>query len=260
MARSASRIACAVWLLRDEDALGVFQNFDWPAAFAALQANTKLALTAQQQEAVQAALTHRVAVLTGGPGTGKTTTVRSIIRLAEAAGKRALLASPTGRAAKRLAEASGRPAKTIHRLLEYKPGEGITFQRNDENPLEADMLIVDEASMLDLLLTNNLLKAIPAGVHLCWSATSINCPASAPEMCLRDVIEAIEGEPGNGTTRRDARRRRGPPEHDLPPARGQLHHHQRPSHQPRPDAGASTIRNHAISSSSKRKTRSGRRN
>jgi exodeoxyribonuclease V alpha subunit len=183
-----------------EDGLQVFQNFDWPAAFGALQANTKFALTAQQQEAVQAALTHRVAVLTGGPGTGKTTTVRSVIRLAEAAGKRALLASPTGRAAKRLAEASGRQAKTVHRLLEYKPGEGVSFQRNEENPLETDILILDEASMLDLLLTNNLLKAIPAGAHLLLVGDVDQLPSVGAGNVLRDVIEAIEGKQGDGST------------------------------------------------------------
>ena len=115
---------------------------------------------------MQAALTHRVTVLTGGPGTGKTTTVRTVIRLAEAAGVRAVLASPTGRAAKRLSEATDRPAKTLHRLLEVQAGRRLHFPTNEENPLEADLVIVDEASMLDLLLTNHLLKAIPAGAHL----------------------------------------------------------------------------------------------
>ncbi len=109
-------------------------SFDWPTAFRRCEIQTRLALSERQSEAVRTALTHRVAVLTGGPGTGKTTTVRSIIRLVEAAGQRALLASPTGRAAKRLTEATGRPAKTIHRLLEFKPGEGFTFQRNEDKP------------------------------------------------------------------------------------------------------------------------------
>ncbi|MCX7669877.1 MAG: AAA family ATPase, partial [Anaerolineae bacterium] len=149
-----------------EDRLAVFRRFDWPAAFAALQAQERQALTPRQREAVQAALTRRVTVLTGGPGTGKTTSVRSIIRLAEAAGIKTVLASPTGRAAKRLSEATGRPAKTIHRLLEFSPGGGFSFQRNEENPLDVDMVIVDEASMLDLLLANHLLKAIPPGAHL----------------------------------------------------------------------------------------------
>ena len=92
-----------------EDRLAVFSRFDWPAAFAVLQAQNRVAFSPRQMEAVQAALTHKVTVLTGGPGTGKTTTVRGIIRLAEAAGLRTALASPTGRAAKRLSEATGRP-------------------------------------------------------------------------------------------------------------------------------------------------------
>ena len=165
-----------------EDRLAVFLHFDWPAAFATLQAQGRQSLTPRQMAAVQAALTHRVTVLTGGPGTGKTTSVRSIIRLAEAAGIKTVLASPTGRAAKRLSEATGRPAKTIHRLLEVKPAEGFSFSRNQENPLEADLVIVDEASMLDLILTNNLLKAIPAGAHLLLWVMWINCPASARGM------------------------------------------------------------------------------
>ncbi|HEX9117763.1 MAG TPA: AAA family ATPase [Anaerolineae bacterium] len=176
-----------------EDRLALFQHFDWPAAFATLQSQTHLALTSHQQEAVRAALTHRVAVLTGGPGTGKTTATRSILRLAEAAGKRVALASPTGRAAKRLSEASGRPAKTIHRLLEFKPGQGITFQRGEDNPLEADLLIVDETSMLDLLLTNNLLKAVPPGAHLLFVGDIDQLPSVGAGNVLKDIIAAIEG-------------------------------------------------------------------
>jgi exodeoxyribonuclease V alpha subunit len=181
-----------------EDRLSIFRSFDWPAAFAALQAHTRLALTPQQQEAVRAALSHRVAVLTGGPGTGKTTTVRSIMRLAEAASRRALLASPTGRAAKRLSEAAGRPAKTVHRLLEFKPGEGFSFQRNEENQLDADIIIVDEVSMLDLLLTNNLLKAIAPGTHLLLVGDVDQLPSVGAGNVLRDVICAIEGNDGQG--------------------------------------------------------------
>jgi exodeoxyribonuclease V alpha subunit len=132
-------------------------------------------------------------VLTGGPGTGKTTCTRSIIRLAEAAGARVVLTSPTGRAAKRLSETTGRPAKTIHRLLEFKPAEGFAFQRNEENPLEADLVIVDEASMLDLLLTNHLLKAIPAGAHILLVGDVDQLPSVGAGDVLHDVIEAIEG-------------------------------------------------------------------
>jgi exodeoxyribonuclease V alpha subunit len=174
------------------DRMPAFQHFDWPAAFAALQAQNRMALTPKQAEAVEAALRSRVAVLTGGPGTGKTTTVRSIIRLAEAAGARTALASPTGRAAKRLSEATGRAAKTIHRLLEFKPGDGgMAFGRNEDNPLEADLVIVDEASMLDLLLTNHLLKAIPAGAHLLLVGDVDQLPSVGAGSVLRDVIAAI---------------------------------------------------------------------
>lgn len=179
-----------------EDRLAAFRTFNWPAAFAVLQARNRLPLTPKQMAAVQAALTHRLTVLTGGPGTGKTTTVRSIIRLAEAAGARVLLASPTGRAAKRLAEATERPAKTIHRLLEFKPAEGMTFQRNEENPLEADLIIVDEASMLDLLLTNHLLKAIPPGAHLLLVGDVDQLPSVGAGSVLEDVIAAIEQRSG----------------------------------------------------------------
>lgn len=181
-----------------EDRLAAFRAFDWPAAFAVLQAQNRMPLTPKQMAAVQAALTRRLTVLTGGPGTGKTTTVRSILRLAEAAGRRVLLASPTGRAAKRLTETTDRPAKTIHRLLEFKPAQGMTFQRNEENPLEADLIIVDEASMLDLLLTNHLLKAIPPGAHLLLVGDIDQLPSVGAGSVLEDVIAAIEEGAGGG--------------------------------------------------------------
>jgi exodeoxyribonuclease V alpha subunit len=176
-----------------EDRLAAFQSFDWPAAFAMLQAQNNVPLTVKQMDAVQASLTRKVTVLTGGPGTGKTTCTRSLLRLAETVGARVSLASPTGRAAKRLSEATGRPAKTIHRLLEFKPAEGMTFQRNEENPLEADLLVVDEASMLDLLLTNNLLKAVPPGSHLLLVGDIDQLPSVGAGNVLRDIIAAIEG-------------------------------------------------------------------
>jgi exodeoxyribonuclease V alpha subunit len=180
------------------DRLAAFSAFNWDAAFALLAAHApnRQTLTPRQMEAVEAALTKRVAVLTGGPGTGKTTTVRSIIRLAESVGASIALASPTGRAAKRLAETTGRPAKTLHRLLEFKPAEGagMAFQRNEENPLDADLIIVDEASMLDLLLTNNLLKAVPAGAHLLFVGDIDQLPSVGAGNVLRDIIEAIEAK------------------------------------------------------------------
>ncbi len=191
-----------------EDRLAAFASYNWAAAFALLARDAAhgQALTPRQMEAVEAALTRRMAVLTGGPGTGKTTSVRSIIRLAESAGARIALASPTGRAAKRLAETTGRTAKTIHRLLEFKPGEGTAFQRNEENPLEADLVIVDEASMLDLLLTNHLLKAISPGAHLLFVGDIDQLPSVGAGNVLRDIIAAIEeneGLPNSAVVRLD---------------------------------------------------------
>ena len=143
-------------------------------------------LSDQQREAVKAAITHKVTVLTGGPGTGKTTSMRAVIELLEKHHKRYALASPTGRAAKRLSQATDRPAKTIHRLLEFAPAEG--FKRNAQNPLEVDMLIVDEASMLDLLLMNNLLKAVPPNAHLLLVGDVDQLPSVGAGDVLRDII------------------------------------------------------------------------
>ncbi len=152
------------------------------------------ALSEQQLAAVRAMLlpSGKVMVLTGGPGTGKTTTVRAIIEVCEKRGLRYALASPTGRAAKRLAEATGRPAKTIHRLLEFSPQEG--FKRNAENPLPIDLLIVDEASMLDLLLMNNLLKAITPGTRLLLVGDVDQLPSVGAGDVLRDVIASGRAE------------------------------------------------------------------
>lgn len=178
--------------LRDgaSDCLALFQQFDWSTAFAAVQRETGLALAPAQREAVQAALTQPLAVLTGGPGTGKTFTVQTIIRLLEASGHTYALASPTGRAAKRLSETTGRPAKTIHRLLEFKPAEGVTFQVNEKNPLDVDILIVDEASMLDLLLMNHLMKAVPPGAHLLLVGDVDQLPSVGAGSVLKDIIES----------------------------------------------------------------------
>ena len=145
-------------------------------------------LSERQKEAVRTALTHKVAVLTGGPGTGKTTTVRTVIELLDRFKCRYALASPTGRAAKRLAETTGRPAKTMHRLLGFAPGEG--FKYDDENPLDVDMLIVDEASMLDLLLTNHLLKALHPATHLLLVGDVDQLPSVGAGNVLRDVIDS----------------------------------------------------------------------
>jgi len=144
-------------------------------------------LAEMQQEAIRKMVSSKVLVLAGGPGTGKTTLLNCIIRILERKGQRILLASPTGRAARRLAEVTGRDAKTIHRLLEYSPNEG-GFKRNDENPLEADLVIIDEASMVDILLMNHLLKAIPPMATLLLVGDIDQLPSVGPGNMLKDII------------------------------------------------------------------------
>ncbi len=141
-----------------------------------------------QRSAISRALESRVMVLTGGPGTGKTTTTQGIIEAFRARGKRILLAAPTGRAAKRMTEATGMEAKTIHRLLEYNPMDG--YKRNDENPLEGDVLIVDECSMIDIILFYNLMKAIPRNMRLVLVGDIDQLPSVGAGNVLRDIIDS----------------------------------------------------------------------
>ena len=182
------------------DRLAAFQAFNWPAAFAALAhqpvsdtAAPRVALTPQQMQAVQAALTCRVTVLTGGPGTGKTTAPRSSSawprpRARGSCWPRPPVARPS---------ASAKPPAVRRRpstaCWSSSRPKGFAFQRNEENPLDADLVIVDEASMLDLLLTNHLLKAIPPGAHLLLVGDVDQLPSVGAGNVLRDVIEAIEG-------------------------------------------------------------------
>ena len=128
---------------------------------------------------MRTALTSPVSLLTGGPGTGKTHTLKGVLTLARAKGLRCVLAAPTGRAAKRMEEATSLPAATLHRLLELRPGGKAG--RDRQNPLPADLVVVDETSMLDALLANQLVKAVPRGPTCSSSATPISSPASAPE-------------------------------------------------------------------------------
>ncbi len=162
----------------------------WAQVFAHLEARHSIQLAEGQQAAVRMALTSKLSVLTGGPGTGKTTATRTIVALARARGYRVLLAAPTGRAARRLGEATGVEAKTIHRLLEYAPGGGGSFRRDADTPLECDLLVVDEVSMLDLLLANQLLKAVPPHAHLLLVGDADQLPSVGPGLVLRDLLES----------------------------------------------------------------------
>lgn len=145
-------------------------------------------LSAEQQAAVNMALTHPLSILTGGPGTGKTTCLKALISTLAEQRKSFALASPTGRAAKRLSEATGHPASTIHRLLEFSPVEG--FKHDEANPLDLDFLVVDEASMLDLLLMNNLLKAVRPGTHVLFVGDVDQLPSVGAGDVLRDLIQS----------------------------------------------------------------------
>lgn len=141
-----------------------------------------------QLEAVKAAAISKFMVLTGGPGTGKTTTTLAILRVFCKLGARVLLAAPTGRAAKRMSEVTGMEAKTIHRLLEYKPPEG--YRRNRDNMLDCDALIVDEASMVDIILMYNLLQAVPDNAIVILVGDADQLPSVGAGNVLKDVIES----------------------------------------------------------------------
>ena len=141
-----------------------------------------------QADAIRQAAMAKVMVLTGGPGTGKTTTTQGIIAAYRAYGLKILLAAPTGRAARRMTEATGLEAKTIHRLLECKPPEG--YGKNEENPLEGDVLIVDECSMIDIIMMNSLLKAIPANMRLVLVGDIDQLPSVGAGNVLRDIIDS----------------------------------------------------------------------
>ncbi|MFE7132361.1 ATP-dependent RecD-like DNA helicase [Streptomyces sp. NPDC057638] len=174
-----------------EDRLQVFQDVAWDKALAWLADRTGAELAPEQEAAVRLALTSRVAVLTGGPGCGKSFTVRSVVELARAKKAKVVLAAPTGRAAKRLSELTGAEASTVHRLLELKPGGDAAYDR--DRPLDADLVVVDEASMLDLLLANKLVKAVAPGAHLLLVGDVDQLPSVGAGEVLRDLL--AEGGP-----------------------------------------------------------------
>ncbi len=152
------------------------------------QQKTGKELAASQREALKKALTSRLLIITGGPGVGKTTLVNAILMILRAKKVQCLLCAPTGRAAKRLSETTGLEAKTIHRLLEVLPTGG--FNRKETNPLECELLIVDETSMVDVPLMNHVLRALPPDAGLLLVGDVDQLPSVGPGMVLRNLIES----------------------------------------------------------------------
>jgi len=187
-----AEVALAGGLLRLLDApgdrLAGFQAVDWTVALHWLGRAMGVTLAPEQEAAVRLALTQRVAVLTGGPGCGKSYSVRAIVALARAKQAKIVLAAPTGRAAKRLSELAGLEAATLHRLLQLRPGGDAAFDR--DHPLDADLVVVDEVSMLDVLLANKLVKAVPPGAHLLLVGDVDQLPSVGAGELLRDLLAA----------------------------------------------------------------------
>jgi exodeoxyribonuclease V alpha subunit len=152
-----------------------------------IEQKTDLTLAASQAEAIRLALKSKIMVITGGPGVGKTTIVNSILRILAAKHVKLLLCAPTGRAAKRMFEATDMEAKTIHRLLEFDP-KAFGFKRNDDNPLDCDLLVVDESSMVDVLLMQSLMKAVPSAAALLIVGDIDQLPSVGPGQVLADII------------------------------------------------------------------------
>ena len=162
---------------------------DWSADLAWLENRLTISLNDEQRRAIEGALSNNVFVVTGGPGTGKTTIVRGILELMNRRGRLVSLAAPTGRAAKRLSETTGQEAKTIHRLLEFNPMLGV-FKRDYTHPLDADAVIIDEASMVDTPLMYSLVKAVSPNASLVLVGDVNQLPSVGPGSVLRDIIES----------------------------------------------------------------------
>jgi exodeoxyribonuclease V alpha subunit len=154
-----------------------------------VQKRIDLRLAPRQIDAIKRAISDKLLIITGGPGTGKTTIIHSVIEIYRPVGARIFLAAPTGRASKRMTEATGQPARTIHRMLEFNWQKG-GFQRNENRPLEADAIILDEVSMIDTVLMYHLLKAVPSGATLIMVGDSNQLPSVGPGNVLKDVINS----------------------------------------------------------------------
>lgn len=165
------------------------RKIDSEKAIQWVQEKLSIALAEKQSEALRCVTGNKVMIITGGPGTGKTTIINAIIRIFSTIGARIMLAAPTGRAAKRMVETTGHEAKTIHRLLEYSMKKG-GFQKNGDSPLECDLLIIDEASMIDTLLMHHLLKAVPAHATFVMVGDVNQLPSVGAGNVLKDIIES----------------------------------------------------------------------
>lgn len=186
-----AEVQTAKRLLKLRDSAGLLEKVNVNRIIEQWEKEAGIVLAEAQKEAIYASLKYGVFVLTGGPGTGKTTVVKGILAVLEKAGCRILLAAPTGRAARRLADSSGHPAVTVHRLLEYTPnGGGFNFGKSDSEPLDADAIIIDEASMLDITLTYHLLKAVSGGCRLIFVGDVDQLPSVGAGSVLKDIIRS----------------------------------------------------------------------
>src|SRR5215469_7417922 len=176
-------------LLRVPSMLPAVTQQQWDAIFNHLAQKRNIYLTERQRAAVQMSYKKKVSILTGGPGTGKSTSIRALMMLLRSRKIDVALAAPTGRAAKRLSEATGAQAKTLHRLLEFAPHDNF-YQRDENNPLPYQFVIVDEVSMIDILLFYHLLKALPEGAHLLLVGDADQLPPVGPGNVLRDLLRS----------------------------------------------------------------------